>query len=289
MVSVRSALRLRILLTWFLLALVYFAFITIMSNYGFSITGIALFVGIFLLIQIMLSDKLVLFSTGAKIVSEEEYPELHSIVRELSYTAGIPKPKVAIVNTEIPNAFATGISPKRAVVAVTTGLMRMLNKEELKAVIAHELTHIKNRDVVAITVASFLSTVAFFIMRWAMFMGMFSDRRNSGTSIIIMLISAIVWLISYLLVMALSRFREFAADEGSAIITRKPESLISALAKISGKMKYIHPEQKARYEGMNAFFIIPAISGETLLSLFSTHPPVEKRIERLRVLAREIF
>lgn len=282
----------RMFLTMFLLALVYLAFLTILYAYGVNFMGLMLFAGVFLFMQYYFSDKLVLMGTGARIVSEDEAPELYAIVRRLVIEANIPMPKIAIVDTPIPNAFATGRNPKNAVVAVTTGLLRTLNKDEIEAVIGHELSHIKNRDVAILTIASFISTIAFFVMRWAMFMGMFGfgdERRDSGlTSIALFTISALVWLISFLLIRALSRYREFAADMGSAILTRKPRALISALLKISGKMDRISPNVKKEVEGMNAFFIIPAISGESILSLFSTHPPIEKRIERLEKLAREL-
>ncbi len=282
----------RMFLTMFLLALVYLAFLTILYAYGVNFMGLMLFAGVFLFMQYYFSDKLVLMGTGARIVSEDEAPELYAIVRRLVIEANIPMPKIAIVDTPIPNAFATGRNPKNAVVAVTTGLLRTLNKDEIEAVIGHELSHIKNRDVAVLTIASFISTIAFFVMRWAMFMGMFGfgdERRDSGlTSIALFTISALVWLISFLLIRALSRYREFAADMGSAILTRKPRALISALLKISGKMERISPNVKKEVEGMNAFFIIPAISGESILSLFSTHPPIEKRIERLEKLAREL-
>ncbi|MCD6493959.1 MAG: zinc metalloprotease HtpX [Archaeoglobaceae archaeon] len=282
----------RMFLTMFLLALVYLAFLTILYAYGVNFMGLMLFAGVFLFMQYYFSDKLVLMGTGARIVSEDEAPELYAIVRRLVIEANIPMPKIAIVDTPIPNAFATGRNPKNAVVAVTTGLLRTLNKDEIEAVIGHELSHIKNRDVAVLTIASFISTIAFFVMRWAMFMGMFGfgdERKDSGlTSIALFTISALVWLISFLLIRALSRYREFAADMGSAILTRKPRALISALLKISGKMDRISPNVKKEVEGMNAFFIIPAISGESILSLFSTHPPIEKRIERLEKLAREL-
>lgn len=184
------------------------------------------------------------------------------------------------MDTSVPNAFATGRNPQKAVVAVTNGLMNTLNRDEVEAVLAHELSHVKNRDVRTLTIASFLSTVAFFVMRWAMFAGMFG-RRN-GSFVLILVVSVVVWFVSFLLIRALSRYREYSADAGSAMITGKPDSLISALNKISGRMQRIGNDDKKSVEGMNAFFIIPAISKGSILSLFSTHPPVEKRIERLQ-------
>jgi len=283
-------LKVRMYLTMVLLALVYLAFLAILSalnvNFGFLLFIAALM----LFTQFYFSDKLVLWSMGAKIVSESEAPELYSIVRKLSMEANLPMPKIAIVDTSIPNAFATGRSPRSSVVAVTTGLLRTLKRDEIEAVLGHELSHIKNRDVAVITIASFLSTVAFFVMRWAMLMGMFGDRRDNAaaTGIVLFTVSAIVWFISFLLIRALSRYREYAADLGSAILTRNPRALISALKKISGRMEYVSSSEKKRVEGLNAFFIVPAISRDSIISLFSTHPPLEKRIERLERIAREM-
>jgi heat shock protein HtpX len=286
-------LTLRMYSTMILLVLIYLAFLAILATFNVRFEFLMFIAAIFLFAQFYFSDRLVLWSTGAKIVGENEAPELHEMVRRLCMEANLPMPRIAIVDTPIPNAFATGRSPKSAVVAVTTGLLRTLNRDEIEAVLGHELSHIKNRDVAVITIASFISTLAFFIMRWAMFMGMFGGyggRRDNtaATGIALFAISALVWLISFLLIRALSRYREYAADFGSALITRKPQALISALLKISGKMKYVSADEKKRVEGLNAFFIIPAISGKTIMSLFSTHPPVEKRIERLEKLAREM-
>ncbi|RLI86604.1 MAG: zinc metalloprotease HtpX [Archaeoglobales archaeon] len=292
MVWVRdTGLTIRMFATMALLALVYLAFLSFLYAYGVNITFIAVFAGLFLFLQYYYSDKLVLLASGARIVSESEAPELHAIVRRLAANAGLPMPRVAIVDTPVPNAFATGRNPKNAVVAVTTGLLRTLNAEEIEAVLGHELSHIKNRDVMVLTIASFISTIAWFIMRWAMFMGMwgYGDRRENNLGpLAIFVISAIVWFVSFLLIRALSRYREFAADAGSALLTRNPKALISALLKISGRMDRVSSDAKKEVEGLNAFFIIPAISGESLLSLFSTHPPIEKRIERLEKLSREL-
>jgi len=280
-------LKFRMYLTMVILALLYLAFLTVLALLNVRFEFLMIIAALLLIIQYYFSDKLVLMSVGARVVSEEEAPELHAIVRKLSAEAGIPMPKVAIVNTPIPNAFATGRGPSASVVAVTTGLLNTLSWEEIEAVLAHEISHIKNRDVAVITIASFISMVAFFVMRWAMFMGLAEDRRESYAGLLFA-VSAVVWFLSFLLIRALSRYREYAADYGSAMITRNPRALISALAKISGKMKYISSYEKKKVEGLNAFFIIPAISGETILSLFSTHPPVEKRIEKLEQLARRM-
>jgi heat shock protein HtpX len=188
----------------------------------------------------------------------------------------------------VPNAFATGRSPRHAVVAVTDSIMRLLTPEELEAVIAHEISHVKNRDMLTLTMASFISMLAFLIMRNWIFIGLFGSRdsdSNMGALILVYVISIIVWVVSTLLTRALSRYREFAADRGSAYLTGNPRALISALTKISGRMDYIPAEKKQEVEGANAFFIIPALSGNTLMELFSTHPPLEKRVAALEELA----
>ncbi len=284
-------LKLRMWFTMFMIFLITIAFLTLLWLYGVSTSMLVIIAGGMLFVQYYFSDKLALLATGARIVDESEAPELHAMVAELARKAGLPKPRVAIVDTRIPNAFATGRSPSASTVAVTTGIMRILDRDELEAVLGHEMSHIAHRDVAVITIASFIATLAWFVMRWAMFMGMwgYSDRdRNDLLPLAIFAISSLVWLISFLLIRALSRYREYAADMGSAILTRKPEKLISALLKISGTMEYVPPEEKKQVEGLNAFFIIPAISGETIMSLFSTHPPVEKRIEKLEEIAEKM-
>ncbi len=283
-------LMIRMYTTMFLLALIYLAFIAFLSYIGLNFFLIMLIAGFMLYIQYYYSDKIVLWSTGARIVDEYEAPELYDIVRRLCHRANLPVPRIAVVDTQIPNAFATGRNPKNAVVAVTTGLLRTLNRDELEAVIGHELSHIKNRDVMVMTIASFIATVAFFIMRYAMFMGIFGERREGNALIAIAIFAAslIVWIISTLLMLALSRYREFCADMGSAILTRNPKALISALAKISGRMDLIDDRYKKEVEGLNAFFIVPAISRGSIISLFSTHPPIEKRIEKLKEIARKM-
>lgn len=274
----------RMFMTMFLLAVIYLAFIAVLSVLGVSIVPIIIIAGIMLFAQYYFSDRLVLMSTGAQIVNENEAPELHEIVSRLCMNADIPKPKVAIVQSSIPNAFATGRNKKRAVVAVTTSLMKQLDKSELEAVLAHELSHIKNKDILVLTIAGFFSTIAFFLVRYLMFFG--GRDRDSGGIIIVWIVSVIVWLLSFFLIRALSRYREFAADRGSAILTGQPSNLISALLKISGTMERVPKKDLREAEGMNAFYIIPALSGESILGLFSTHPPLEKRIEALERIER---
>jgi heat shock protein HtpX len=276
------------LFTMFLLGLVYLAFLAILAYQGTGLVGMLAFVSIFMLIQYFFSDKLVLKSMGAKIVSESEEPELHQMISRLCAMADLPKPRIAVVETPMPNAFATGRSPGNAVVAVTTGIRRQLTAGELEAVLAHELTHVKNRDVMVMTIASFLSTVAFFIVRYSFFFGGGGSSRDKGGIWAAFFASVVVWIVSSLLIRALSRYREYAADRGSAVITGQPSNLASALMKISGVMPRIPKEDLRKAEGMNAFFIIPAISGSSIMNLLSTHPPTEKRIAALQRIEREL-
>jgi heat shock protein HtpX len=245
--------------------------------------------------QYFFSDKLVLMATRARIVTPEQEPKLHATIERLSAAAGISKPKkVAIMETHVPNAFATGRNPKNAVVAVTTGIVNRLSDAELEAVLAHELTHVRNRDVTVITLASFFATVASMIVQNFMWMSMFgghgSDRRDRGTGavMLIFLVSLLVYIISFFLIRALSRYREYAADRGGALLTGQPETLASALLRISGRMGAIPQQDLRRVEQMNAFFIVPALTGEAISELLSTHPPLEKRIARLERLQREL-
>jgi len=283
----------RMLLTMFLLAALYVFFLVILSAYGGVGTyGLMVFAGFFLLIQFFLSDKLVLWSMGGRIVTEQEEPRLHETISRLCAIADLPKPKIAIVESNVPNAFATGRSKNSAVVAVTTSLKQRLSQPELEAVLAHELSHVKNRDMLVITIASFLSTVAFFLVRNMLFFGMGGGNRDrdrgAGAAIIVFVVSLMVWVISFLLIRALSRYREFAADRGSAMITGQPSHLASALMTISGVMERVPSRDLREVEGMNAFFIIPAISGDSIMSLLSTHPPVEARIRALEEMERRM-
>lgn len=273
----------RMLLTMFLLVVLYLAFLAVLFSQGVDNIVIIIFMGGFMLLQYYYSDKMILSTMGAKIVSESEAPELHQIVSRLCAIANLSMPKIAIVNSSMPNAFATGRNQKNAVVAVTTGIMQKLDHSELEAVLAHELTHIKNRDMMVMTIATFLSSIAQLLVRYLPFMGGGGGRgRDSGGSfIVIFVVSLLVWILSFILIQALSRYREFAADRGAAIITGQPSSLVSALMKISGFR--VPTEDLRRVEGpVSALFIVPALTRSSVMNLFSTHPPLEARIEALQ-------
>ncbi len=264
----------RVWLTMFLLFILYLVFMTILLAFGAGLWLIVVLAVGMGLIQYFFSDKLVLWSTRARIIEEDEYPELHRMVEKLCREADLPIPRIAIMQSPVPNAFATGRSPSHAVVACTDSIMRLLNKDELEAVLAHELSHVKNRDILTMTMASFIAMIASMIMQSFFFSALFGGRnRDSGGWIIVWIVSIIVYAVSTLLILALSRYREFAADRGSAYITQNPRALISALSKISGRMDVVPAEAKVKVEGANAFFIIPALSGNTIMELFSTHPP----------------
>jgi heat shock protein HtpX len=278
-------LRLRMGFTMFLLFALYLVFVGVLTLYFGNLLIPAILLGAFSLAQYFFSDKLALRSMGARTVSEEEYPQLHAQVGRLSQQADLPKPDVAVADNRTPNAFATGRSPSHGVVCVTTGLLEALDDDELEGVIAHELAHIKNRDVAVMTIASFLSTIAFLIVRWGWLFG--GRNRNGAPVIVAILVSLVVWVISFLLIRALSRYREYSADRGAVAITGNPSALASALSRISGRMDRVPEEDLREQAEMNAFFIIP-ISKGFIGKIARTHPPTEKRIEALREMEREM-
>ena len=279
----------RVIFTGFLLFILYLVFMTVLWAFFANVWLIVLLAVGMGLLQYFFSDKLVLWSTGARIIQDDEYPELHRTVEKLCKEADLPLPKIAIMQSPVPNAFATGRSPRHAVIACTDSIMRLLTRDELEAVLAHELSHVKNRDILTMTMASFIAMIASMIMQSFFFSAIFGGRnRDGGSWIIVWIVSIIVYAISTLLILALSRYREFAADRGSALITRNPDALISALNKISGRIESVPVEAKAKVEGANAFFIIPALSGNTIMELFSTHPPLDKRIANLEKVKAEL-
>ena len=276
------------LLTMGLLAVLYLGFLAILLSMGVSQMVIILFMGGFMFLQYFYSDKLILRSMGAKIVTESEEPELHQIVSRLCANADLPMPKIAVVKTSMPNAFATGRNQKNAVVAVTTGIMARLDNNELEAVLAHELTHVKNRDMTVMTIATFLSSMAQILVQWLPYFGGGSRDRDSGSNFVVLfLVSLVVWIVSFILIRTLSRYREFAADRGAAIMTGQPSHLVSALKKISGFK--VPTEDLRKVEGpVSALFITPAISGSSFMRLFSTHPTLEARIAALQNIEMEL-
>jgi heat shock protein HtpX len=270
-------------LSFVILGILYVVFLSILNYLGVGYIPLALIASIMILAQWYFSDKIVLWSSGARIVSRDEYPRLHEIVERLSTNNALPKPKVAMVNSNVPNAFATGKSPKSSLVAVTTGLLDLLDDDELEAVLGHELTHVRSRDVLVLTLASIFSTVAWYLMQFGFYGGLQGRNRNSaGSGAIVLLVAIVTWLVSFLMIRAISRYREYSADRGGAIMTGKPDKLATALLKISGKIKVIPPNELKNVQKLNAFFIVPALSGSSIANLFSTHPPVEKRVQKLK-------
>jgi heat shock protein HtpX len=280
-------------ITLFLLAALYLAFLIFLFESGVPLPTLILIMGLLLLSQYYFSDQLVLWSTRARLVSPAQYPQLYQIVERLCQLADIPVPKLAVMPARMPNAFATGRDPKNSVVVVTQGLLDRLDERELEAVLAHELTHVKNRDAQLITVASFFAMLASFIVQQIFFVGLSMDegrdRRGGGGGILLVWVgSLIVWAISFILIRALSRYREYAADRGSAILTGHPGYLASALMKIEGGMRRTPDRDLRQAEAFNAFFIFPAISRDSLMELFSTHPNLEHRLAYLERLQEQM-
>ena len=285
-----SGLVARMVLSFAILGLLYIVFLSVLAYIGLGFLPITVIALIMIMAQWYFSDKIVMWSAGAKVVTREQFPELHNLVERIVARNNLPKPKIAVINSRMPNAFATGQGPKSSVVAVTTGLMDTLNTEELEGVIAHELTHIRNRDVLVLTLASLFSTVAWYLMQFGFYGGLYGggmgyggNRNNNsgGAMIIVIAVALLTWVVSFLIIRAISRYREFAADRGSAQMTGKPVELANALMKISGTMKNVPTRDLRQEEGLNAFFIVPALSGSTIGNLFSTHPPIQKRVQKL--------
>jgi heat shock protein HtpX len=289
-----NGLQARMLMTMFLLGLVYVILIGVLFAVGAAAVTIAIVACALLAIQLFASDKIALAALGAKEVTPEEAPELHGIIERLCVQADLPKPKVCVMQTQMPNAFAMGRSQKSATVCATTGILRMLDTSELEGVMAHELTHVINRDVMVMTLASFFATLAAMIAQFALFFGGgFGGGYGRGRDeeegiILVMLVSILVYAISFLLLQALSRYREFAADRGSAVLTGRPSALASALIKISGSMERVPSQDMRVAEGMSAFFIVPARTKKSLMNIFSDHPPLEKRLEALSRLESQL-
>jgi heat shock protein HtpX len=285
-----SGLQARMLLTMFLLGLLYVAFVGVLFAAGASAVVMVVVVGALLAGQLFLSDKLGLAAMGAKVVTPDQAPGLHAMIERLCIQADLPKPKIAVADTSMPNAFAIGRSQKTATVCATTGLMNALEPHELEAVMAHELTHVKNRDVLIMTVASFFAALAAMIVQFGFFFGGgFDDGDDDNPSwAIVLLVSFAVYILSFFLMLALSRYREFVADRGSALITGRPSALSSALLKITGEMQRVPQKDLRAAEGMSAFFIVSPGVKSAVRTLFMDHPPTEKRIEQLSRLEAQL-
>ncbi|RKQ93865.1 heat shock protein [Solirubrobacter pauli] len=281
-----TGLQIRMAVTLFLLGAVYVALGAVLFLFLKSAVLMIVILGGLAALQFFTSDKLALAAMGARVVTPQEAPQLHAMIDRLCVQADLPKPQVAIANTRMPNAFALGRSPKKATVCATTGIMELLTPAELEGVMAHELTHVANRDVAIMTVASFFATIAAYIVQFGFFFGggSSSDDDDNPSFLVLFLVSIVVYFVSFLLIQALSRYREFAADRGAALITGRPSALSSALYKISSGMGQIPQKDLRSASELNAFFIFPTSIG----GLFATHPPMEKRIEALSRLEAQL-
>jgi heat shock protein HtpX len=279
----------RMLLTIFLLGALYVAFVGVLFAAGAPALLIVLIAGGLAAAQLFTSDKLALHAMGAREVTPQEAPELHAMIERLCIQADLPKPKVAVAQTDMPNAFALGRSQKSATVCATTGIMNLLSPAELEGVMAHELSHVKNRDVMIMTIASFFASVASMILQFGFFFGGGQSDDDEGPGILaVILVSLVVYVVSFFLMMALSRYREFVADRGAALITGRPSALASALQKISSGMQRLPQQDLRAASELQAFFIFPAGAKQSIMGLFATHPPMEKRIEALARLESEL-
>ena len=289
----------RMLFTGALLGLLYVVFgVVLFSVLNFGLVPMLVIIIGLAFFQYYTSDKLALRAAGAKVVTAEEAPDLHAMVERLCAMANLPKPRIAVVDSDVPNAFATGRNPKHAAVAVTQGLWRRLEPQEIEAVLGHELSHIANRDVLVMTVASFFAMLAALLTRFGLYAGMFGgfgggNRSSNGNNqvpiwLIVFLVSVVVYAISFILIRTISRYREYAAYRGSAIITGAPENLMSALQKISSGITQIPQRDLREVQGMNAFFIIPTNWKTNMSEWMMDHPPLEKRLAALSEIAREM-
>jgi len=278
----------RMTLVMALMAVLYLAFMALLITQGFSTGFILVLAAAMAVGQWYFSDKVALAAMRAREVSPQQAPELHGMIDRLCAMADMPKPRVYVTDTDMPNAFATGRSPQHSAVCVTTGIMRRLNAEELEGVLAHELSHVAHRDVAVMTIASFLGVVAGLITRWALFFGGGRNNNQGLPFLVIWLVSLVVAAVSFVLTRVLSRYRELCADRSGAFLTGKPSALASALTKISGDMARIPTRDLRQAEAMNAFFITPAVKGASLSSLLATHPPLQQRLDQLAKVSAEL-
>jgi heat shock protein HtpX len=284
-----TGLQARMALTLFLLGLLYAVFIGVLFAVGAGAGVIIVVAVVLLLVQLFASDKLAMAAMGVKEVSPAEEPELHGIIERLCVQADLPKPRVGVIETSMPNACAMGRSQKKATVCATRGILDLLSPAELEGVMAHELTHVVNRDVMVMTLASFFATLAATIAQFALFFGGgYGNREEEEDIAIVVLVSVLVYAVSFLLLRALSRYREFGADRGSAVLTGRPSALASALLKISGTMERVPSQDLRRAEGLSAFFILPARTRKSLMNIFADHPPLEQRLAALERLEAQL-
>jgi len=286
-----TGLQVRMTFVFFLLGVLYVALIVALLASGANGVTVAFIAGGLALFQLFGSDKLALHAMGAREVTPQEAPELHAMIDRLCVQADLPKPKVAVADTRMPNAFALGRSPKSATVCATTGIMELLSPAELEGVMAHELSHVANRDVLVMTLAGFFATIAAYIVQFGFFFGGgggYGDDDDNPSFIVLFLVSIAVYIISFFLMQALSRYREFAADRGSALITGRPSALASALMKISSGMERIPQKDLRASSELSAFYIFPPGVKGSISGLFATHPPMEKRIEALQRLEAQL-
>jgi heat shock protein HtpX len=283
-----TGLQARMLLTMFLLGLVYVVFVGALVVAGAGAGVIVAVAVVLLLLQLFTSDKLAMATMGVKEVSPAEEPELHGIVERLCVQADLPKPRVCVMETSMPNAFAMGRSRKSTTVCATRGILEMLSPAELEGVMAHELTHVINRDVMVMTLASFFASLAALILQFSFFFGGGGDGEEEEDLFLVVIASVLVYAISFLLLRALSRYREFAADRGGAVLTGRPSALASALLKISGTIERVPSQDLRSAEAMSAFFIIPARAKKSLMNIFADHPPLEKRLAALQRLEAQL-
>ena len=285
----------RMFVTGLLLVLLYAIIVTVLIRVGVAYEFVIVIAFALIFSQYYFSDKIAMFSMHAHEVTPAQEPRLHEIVDRLCLLANMEKPRVGVAEVDIPNAFATGRSPKHAVICATRGLMNRLGDEELEAVLAHELSHVAHRDVAVMTIASGVGMLAGLVSRIAMWGANLGGggRGRGGQNIVLLematwIISLVIYVIAYMLTMALSRYRELAADRSGAILIGKPSVLASALVHITGDMGKIPRTDLRKSEGMNAFFFAPALAPGTAASLFSTHPSLEKRLDQLNKLEREL-
>ena len=280
-----TGLQFRIVLVLFLLGAVYAVLVAALIAAGVNAALVAVIAVVLLLVQLFASDKIGLAAMGAHEVTPDQAPELHAMIERLCVQANLPKPKVALVETQLPNAFAMGRSPKNATVCVTTGILQLLSPAELEGVLAHELTHVQNRDVVVMTLASFFATIAAYIVQFGFFFGGDDDSEEGGIGVLgLILVSLLVYAVSFVLLQALSRYREYAADRGSAIITGRPSALASALLKIAGASEQIPAQDLRSTQQLKAFYIYWPSARE----LIASHPTTEKRIAALQRLEAQL-